>query len=131
MSTSEHGEIMRLCDDAFQSMGGVGTAPDLAAHVRASMPDELRDYLYQRGVASMVQRYLRTKGTSGLPQAPEVDDHGTHMQLELMSVEEYRFVVNRCVRAGRAYVERAHQYAAHCQALHGVRLAVDLEQGAA
>lgn len=125
MIASENAEMTDLVDRVWQSMGGVGSQPDVTRHVLAALPEHLTTYLVARGVISAVGAYFRRRGETGLPTAPLVDKRGTHMQLELMSVEEYRFVVVQYLKRGRANYAMAQRMAEQCQLVHGVQIDLD------
>ncbi len=110
-----------LIDRVWQQVGGRGTQPEVTAHVIASRPDHLTSYLADRGTAQAVSGYLRRqeKG-SDLPAAPAVDEHGTHVQLELMNVDEFRYVYEQYRKRGRANNQMAKRINDRCHDVHGV-----------
>ena len=125
MTASEHSELVDIIDRTFSHLGGVGTLSDVldVLTIAGTVPDHLREYLVREGLATKVGAYFRRKDRDkGLPIAPEVDEHGTHMQLELMDVGEYRYVIRKYVERGNANRAMAQAFADACYEHHGVRI---------
>jgi hypothetical protein len=116
----------------FAQMGGVGTIEDVSSHVFASLSETERRALTIQGVNKLVGDRFRQTGSDGLPEAPAVDVRGTHMQLELLSAEEFRFVIRECLIGSRRLRRRAEQYRDRCADQHGVEWDLaDIEAGIA
>jgi len=111
MINSEHSEINDLLDRTWHELGGRGTKGDLVTHVRMLLPPHLSTYLIDQGLGTKAGAYLRQTGEHGLPQAPEIDAHGTHAQLELLDESEFRYVVARQMDNSRTARRRAQQLA--------------------
>ena len=125
MITSEHAELSELLDRTWHELGGRGTKAELVTHVHTILPDHLRSYLIEQGLASKAGAYLRRTGADGLPQAPEIDAHGTHAQLELLDESEFRYVVARQMDNSRAARHRAQQLADLAFERLGVVISID------
>lgn len=125
MSTSEYGEIRDLISRTFDELGGRATKQDMLAHLTIILPAHLTSYLVNRGMDRQIGDFFRSTGETGLPVAPEVDMHGTHVQLELLSVEEYRFAISRQMSNSRDARSRAVAYQQRCLDQHGVFIDVD------
>lgn len=124
MTTSEHAELNALIAKTWDELGGRGTVADVIAHLRAILPPHLSDFLINKGLSAAVGAFLRRK-VGGLPVAPEIDEHGTHAQLELLDVSEYRYVIAQHMNASRAHRARAEEYAARCFEVHQVRIDIN------
>lgn len=125
---SEYGELQDLIGRVFDEMGGRGTKAELIEHLAASLPRHLGAYLVRGGLSTNVGLFFRKKA-DGLPAAPEVDERGTHAQLELLDIDEYRYVIDRQMRASRNARQQAQRYAERCQKVHGVGIDVDHPYG--
>lgn len=123
--TTESSELTEHVARTFEAMGGVGTIIELVEAARAGASPDLDTYLLDRGWASIAGSFFRSRGNNGLPVAPEVDEHGTHMQLQLMSVEEYRYAIKRRMSGSVAYRKQAEKFAAACLTTYGVHIDVD------
>lgn len=119
-------QIRDLAHTTLRQMGGVATIEDASQHIYASLSNEERKALALPGIAAIVATSWREIGDLGLPMAPAVDVHGTHMQLALFSVDDYRFVITECLRSKRRFQKRAEQYHDACASVHGV----DIDLGA-
>lgn len=122
---SEHAQIRALIVTVWAGLGGRGTKADVLREVGAALPASLREYLADRGLASAVSGFFRAQREDGLPQAPAVDGEGTHAQLELMTVDECRFVVARYMEAAAAARAQALRMQALCLETHGVLIDLD------
>ena len=56
-----------------------------------------------------------------------MDEHGTHMLLELTTVEEYRYVVRKYMARSVANRSMALRVAERCMEQHGVMIDIDAE----
>lgn len=119
---SENQQLREHIAHTFEAMGGVGSITDLVQAARAHASPTLDAYIRDRGWTSVVGAFLRSRGANGLPLAPEVDQHGTHMQLQLMSVEEFQYVIKRRMSESTASVRQAQKYAECCWETYGVRI---------
>lgn len=120
MSSSEYTEIANAISRTFEQIGGRATHAEVFAHAKVTIAPELRDYLTDRGLSQQVSAFFRQQGTDGLPQAPAIDEHGTHAQLRLLEVEEFKFVIRQQMKASGASRVRAKEYQRLCQEQHGV-----------
>lgn len=117
------GFFKSLQDEAwmvFQSLGGTGTVADVRAHMKVLLSDEACERVLDKGLDQVIATALRRVGVTGLPMAPSIDDAGTHMQLELLSPSEFKYVIRSCLVGKRRYHRRAEQYAHRCAQQHGV-----------
>lgn len=115
-----HKRVENLVMPTLSSMGGAATVDDVTTHIRIRLTDDEREQLAAAGIAGIVAKRFRATGGDGLPDAPAVDAKGTHMQLELLSASEFRYVIRSCLVGARRYVRRAQQYRDRCNELHGV-----------
>lgn len=125
MSKTEHAEIMGAIASVWQDMGGRGTKGGVVAHLGVVLPPHLRRYLTDQGLSTKVGQFFRSLNDDGLPTAPEIDAHGTHAQLELLDVDEFRYAVARQMSNSAAARRRAKRYADLCWARHNVRIDID------
>ncbi|WGW12693.1 hypothetical protein LWF01_02680 [Saxibacter everestensis] len=125
MSASENQELSDLYQRIFEELGGRATVKEIVAHATITAGQHLNEYLTAQGHKTKVGAFLRRKGTSGLPQAPEVDGQGTHVQLELLSVEEFKYVVAHHLKSARASAQQARNLADYCYEMRGVALDLD------
>lgn len=123
---SESAELNDLIARTFQEMGGRATLPEIRATLHDLIPAHLRRHLIGKGLDTAVGRYFRSQNEDGLPVAPAVDEHGTHVQLELLTVEEYRYAVRRQKSAERAANAQARKYVDRCRDVHGVDISDEL-----
>ena len=119
--------VRSLIAQVFAEMGGVGTLADVRQQVLALLPDDTRSHLVERGLTSSINGFFREKDANNLPTAPEVDEHGTHLLLELTSVEEYRYVVRKYMARSVANRSMALRVAERCMEQHGVMIDIDAE----
>lgn len=125
MTTSETAEIRELIARTFETeFGGRATVREVREAVVTSAPDHLADYIARRGWTSSINAYFRQKGVDGLPEAPVVDDAGTHVQRPLMDVGEYRYAIRRRIDLGDQSYRSARALADECYFVHGIRIAV-------
>ena len=118
MSHSEGAELKDMIQRAFEELGGRFLEPQIPGYLKSS--------IVRAGLATKVGGFLRQPGKLGLPKAPEVDKDGTHVQLELMSADEFRYVVARQMDNSASAYRRAQQMADLCFALHEVRIPVQI-----
>lgn len=114
-----HKRVETMVMPTLSSMGGAATVDDVTTHIMIRLGDEEREQLASAGVAQIVGTRFRATGRDGLPDAPAVDAKGTHMQLELLSESEFRYVIRSCLVGARRYERRAEQYRDRCAELHG------------
>lgn len=126
---SERTELQALVESTFLEMQGVGTMEELRAHVLAILPGELRAWGADRGVRQVVTTacgdFFRSRNANGLPMAPEVDEHGTHMLLELTDPGQYRYAIKKCMARAGANRKVAARLADQCLERHGVWIDID------
>lgn len=128
-SNSSYAEIREIIKQTFDELGGRASKSDMLTHCELILPPHLTGYLVNRGMDRMIGEFFRSTLDNGLPVAPEVDVHGTHVQLELLSVEEFRFAIRRQMANGAAANRRAKALAAACYEQHGVVIDPDEEIG--
>lgn len=126
MSSSEGAELKDMIQRAFEELGGRATKGEIVAFLEPQIPGYLKSSIVRAGLATKVGGFLRQPGKLGLPKAPEVDKDGTHVQLELMSADEFRYVVARQMDNSASAYRRAQQMADLCFALHEVRIPVQI-----
>lgn len=124
MSSSEHAELTDLIERVFHEVGGRATAGEMMEHL-TGIPEHLNTYLVNNGLKTLIGQYFRSRTDAGLPTAPEIDSDGTHAQLELLSVEEFRYVVRQQMNASRAARQQAKKYADKCAEVHGITIDLD------
>lgn len=120
MTDSERAELRDFIKRVWDQMGGVGTLSEVRSHCRASMPEHLSAYLIDEGISKVVGEVWRSRNQAGLPSALAVDTHGTHKQLELMDVSEYRYAIASRMKQSAAFRRQAQKLAAYCLEIHGV-----------
>jgi hypothetical protein len=123
--SSENTEIVDLIERTFHTLGGRATKQDVLVEIRTQLPDHLSEYLIGHGLGTKIGQYFRSIGTDGLPQAPEADEEGTHVQLELLVESEYRYVIAHQMQASANARARAQQYADLCADRLGVVIDID------
>lgn len=114
------GEIFNLAEMALNSLGGRGTSGDVQSLVRDSLSGEQRDRLADTALGTLIGQFFRLRHRSGLPQAPEVASDGTHCQLELITENEYRYVIRSYVERSQQNLAMAYKFAKQCKAVHDV-----------
>ncbi|HEY5985167.1 MAG TPA: hypothetical protein VIV12_02110 [Streptosporangiaceae bacterium] len=125
-------KIQEAAMTVLEELGGVATVEDVAKHVQAMLTPEESGAIAYEGITKLVATRFRQTGRSGLPEAPAVDVTGTHMQLTLMSPEEYRFVITSCLVGKHRFQKRAEQYRDACAQIHGVHIDLaEIEAGIA
>lgn len=123
MIDSERAELNDMIDRAFTDLGGRATKAEIINVLR--LPAHLKDFCARQGLKTVVGLYLRKLSKSGLPQAPAVDGEGNHAQLELMTIDDCRFLVAAYRVRGEANYRRAEQIVEFCAARYDV--AIDIE----
>lgn len=114
------GEIFELAEMALNALGGRGTSGDVQARVRGALSDEQHDRLADTALSTLIGQFFRLRNRSGLPQAPEVASDGTHCQLELITENEYRYVIRSYVRRSEQNLAMAYKFAKQCKHVHEV-----------
>lgn len=114
-----------LIATVWKQLGGRGTVVDVEAHVWSTLNQGVRDELARRGLRSRINGFLRRQGDDGLPAAPEIDEHHTHAQLELLDIGEYKFVVRRYLLSSAAHRRQAQRMADRCFEDHGYLIDLD------
>jgi len=125
VSASESAEITAALERAWESMGRTGVKAELVQVATSFAATHLHDYLAEQGWSTRAGIFLRRRGDNGLPQAPEVDEHGTHSDWALISVDECRFVIRRYMERSAANREQAVKVADYCAEVYGVRIDID------
>jgi len=99
--------------------------PELFVYLWPRVSDEIKDHQARQGYKAAIGSYLRSRDRDGLPQAPEVNDHGEHAQLELAFVYEYRYVIARYMSLSKANRDQALKVAKRCFEKYGIKIDVD------
>lgn len=120
-------ELRDLVAQTFHEMGGVGSMADVREQVMSILPPDSREHLLRKGVTATIGSYFRERDVDGLPIAPEVDEHGTHMLLDLTTEEEYRYVIRKYMRRSVANRAAAQRMADRCYRALGVSIDIDAE----
>lgn len=124
MADSYSSEIQALIGEVYVSEFGTrATQPMVRQQVWTHLPDHMADYLIGKGLASEVQRFFRVQNSDGLPKYPEVNEDGEHAQLELLSLDEFRFVHDSYMVRAEANASKAHLIRQMCLDMHRVDLA--------
>lgn len=111
-------DLARLAREAVAELGGHAPAWQIAEHVEAQLStDDYRD-ITRAGFIAQVRNALRAKGSDGLPQAVSVD--GEYVQTALLTLGQYRSVVNQYLKRGYANLDRAKRFDAKCLGAHGI-----------
>lgn len=113
-------ELVAVVQQVFAELGGRASQEDIKAHLDTVLTAEQLRYLATPGLSSLIGATLRMAGQSGLPQAPEIDEHGTHAQLELLTIEEFAYVVRRYMERSGQNTSKAYAASRLCQEQHGV-----------
>jgi hypothetical protein len=113
-------EILDLAELVFHQLGGRATSRDVQDNLREVLSEEQREYLSEYALGSIVGQFFRRRDRSGLPQAPEVNGAGTHCQLELITVDEWRYVIRKYVQRSDQNLDMAYRCANACKDVHGV-----------
>lgn len=116
---SINGEICSLAEEVFKRLGGRATSPDVQRRVWELLTDEQYGRLAYKALAPIISSFFLRRNRNGLPQAPEVDGDGTHCQLELITVDEYRYLVRSYVQRSSQNLAMAHKFAQQCKDVHG------------
>jgi type II secretory pathway component PulJ len=117
--------LMGRIGTVFDQLGGRATNQDLQAHVESTLTIDERSHLVRTGLSTRIASFFRQRAESGLPQAPEIDEHGTHAQLDLLSVEEWRYVVRQYMLRSLANRRKARDAADLCFQQHAVLIDID------
>lgn len=126
MTDSYRSELLEQTERIFKTdLGGRAAIREVVDLLVGDLPEGADDYYVRKGVTGVVQSYFRTKTADGLPQAPQVNDSGQHVQLELLSVEEYRFLARQYLDRSHANRAQAEKVAARCKEICGVSLDLD------
>lgn len=127
MSGSENAEIADLIDRAFTgTFGGRASNDDVFREVAADLPDYLIRHLAGPGLKTAIGRYFRAKRKDGLPHAPEVNAEGLHVQLDLLDVPEFEYVIGQQLKRSSEFYGQALKLADRCKTIHGVTIALEL-----
>lgn len=126
MSTSENQEINEAIGRVFENdLGGRGSLPEVFRALAEDLPEHLAHHLMATGLKTKIRGYFRKQNADGLPQAPEADAHGTHVQLDLLELAEYKYVIGQQLASSHAARKQAEKMAARCELVHGVRVDLD------
>lgn len=117
-------ECRSLVARIFDELGGRASAEDIIVHLNVSAPPELHEYLRDQGWQKVIGEFFRSKSTDGLPVAPEVGD-GVHVQLELLALDDFKWVITRQMQSSKASRVRAEQYRDRCYDQWGVLIDLD------
>lgn len=121
MPSSENAEVDDLIARAFiEEFGGRASSGEVFRAVGDDLPEHLLRHLASGGLKAAIGRYFRQKNSDGLSIAPEADPDGTHVQLDLLSVPEYQYVVGRHLNLSTSHHSQAQKYADKCEVVHGV-----------
>lgn len=118
-ATSESSELEDLIASAWDDLDRRGTKAEVLASVMGAAPGELSQYLVAKGVNTAIGAFFRRAGQGGLPQAPEVDDQGTHADSDQLLFEDFGYIVRRHLDSADAHAARAEQWIAACIARYG------------
>lgn len=128
MISSESAELADMFDRVFVGQfGGRASVDEVYRAVLKDLPNHLRDYLVATGLKTKIGTHFRKRNSIGLPAAPEVNAQGVHVQLDMMSVEEFRYCVQRQCRDAETSKAQAHRYAQLCAEVHGELIDVAAE----
>lgn len=112
----------------WEQMGGRGLVSDLSAHVLSTLDQDEVDDLVRRGLSTRISAFLRRRDESGLPMAPEIDEHHTHAQLELLDLGEWKYVVRQYMKSSRQMRQQAQKAADRCFDQHGYLIDIDVPE---
>lgn len=127
MTDSYRSELLEQTDHIFKSdLCGRAVIRDVVNRLTQNLPEGAADYYVRKGITGVVQSYFRTKGADGLPQAPQVNAAGEHVQLELLTVDDYRYLARQYLDRSHANRAQAEKVAARCSQIYSV--ALDLDQ---
>jgi hypothetical protein len=112
-------EVDALIEMVFRQLGGRATNQDIQIHVRTILTPEQRSWLADYAMGPIIGGFFRRRN-GRLPQAPEVDSAGTHCQLELITEDEYRYVIRKYVQRSDQNMTMAFEFAKECRAVHGI-----------
>lgn len=123
MPSSENAEVDDLIRRAFtEEFGGRASSDEVFREVAPELPEHLLHHLASGGLRAAIGRFFRQKNADGLSLAPEADPDGTHVQLDLLSVPEFQYVVGRHLTLSDAHRGQAQKYADKCEVVHGVTI---------
>ena len=126
MSASESQEINETIGRVFtETLGGRASLTEVFREMVDTMPEHLVHYLVATGLKTKIRGYFTKQNFDGLPQAPEANVDGVHVQLALLDVDEYRYIIVRQLNSSRASHAQAVKLAALCAEVHGVTIALD------
>lgn len=124
MVDSYPAELRDIIDRAFTAEhGGRATAQMVHNSVYRDLPEHLVDYLVGKGLRSRVTAYFGEKDAEGLPERPEVNPAGEHVQLPFAAIEEFAYVYAGYLERADANAAKATKVRQRCLEQHGVDLA--------
>jgi hypothetical protein len=116
---SINAEVYNLAEVVFKQHGGRATSPEVQRRVWEMLSDEQLGRLAYKALGPIISSFFLRRNRNGLPQAPEVDGSGTHCQLELITVDEYRYLIRSYVKRSSQNLAMAYKFATQCQDVHG------------
>lgn len=123
MSASEHSELQDLIADSFFGhYGGRASTDEVLRSLVPDLPEHLQNYILSTGLKTAIRGFFRRQRADGLPQAPEANPEGLHVQLDFLSVPEFQYVIERQLKASESARLQAAKLAELCEAIHGVRI---------
>lgn len=126
MTDSYRAEIIDAIDRMFVgNFGGRASTDEVFRALVAGLPEHLTNRLIETGLKSHINSYFRAKNDDGLPIAPAADEDNTHVQLELLTIPEFEFVVAAQMKSSRAHRSIAQKIADRCLSDHGHRIDID------
>ncbi len=132
MPHSESTEVQDLLQRLFtEQFGNEASNAELLRALVPALPEHLQNYILVSGLKSQIGVFFRRKRADGLPQAPEVNRDGLHKQLDLMEVEDFRYVIEQYLKSSAAHRAQAHKLASLCFDVHGVAISVEMLEASA
>ena len=126
MTDSYYQEISEAIDRVFVGdFGGRASTDEVFRALVSGLPKHLTNRLIETGIKSHINSYFRAKNSDGLPIAPAADEENTHVQLELLTVPEYEFVIAAQMKSSRAHRAIAQKLADKCFQDRGHRMDID------
>lgn len=123
MTDTYTSELRDIIDRAFTGEhGGRATAQMVHNSVYRDLPEHLVDFLVGSGIRSQVNSYFKAKNAEGLPQRPAVNPDGEHVQLSILSIDEYAYVHRSYLKRAHDNAEQADRIRTACLEQHGVDL---------
>ncbi len=117
-------ELRDLIDRAFiGEHGGRATAQMVHNSVHRDLPDHLVDYLIGKGLRSQVTAYFREQDHEGLPKRPAANADDEHVQLDLLSLDEFTYVHSTYLDRAAANRAQAEKIRLRCLDAYGVDIA--------